>query len=48
MREKKDVLAKWMTLENGKPLAEGIGETMEQQIFLNGMQKKQKEFMAKL
>ena len=27
MREKKDVLAKWMTLENGKPLAEGIGET---------------------
>ena len=27
VREKKDVLAKWMTLENGKPLAEGIGET---------------------
>ena len=27
MREKKDLLAKWMTLENGKPLAEGIGET---------------------
>ena len=27
MREKKDVLAKWMTLENGKPLVEGIGET---------------------
>ena len=27
MREKKDVLAKWMTLENGKPLAEGVGET---------------------
>ena len=27
MREKKDVLAKWMTLENGKPLAEGVAET---------------------
>ena len=27
VREKKDILAKWMTLENGKPLAEGIGET---------------------
>jgi succinate-semialdehyde dehydrogenase/glutarate-semialdehyde dehydrogenase len=27
MREKKDLLAKWMTLENGKPLAEGVGET---------------------
>ena len=28
MREKKDLLAKWMTLENGKPLAEGVGETI--------------------
>merc|ERR1712078_223559 len=26
MREKKDVLAKWMTLEVGKPFAEAIGE----------------------
>jgi len=26
IREKKDVLAKWLTLEVGKPLAEGIGE----------------------
>ncbi len=26
MREKKDVLAKWMTLEVGKPLAEGVAE----------------------
>ena len=26
MREKKDVLAKWLTLEVGKPFAEGIGE----------------------
>ena len=27
LREKKDVLAKWMTLENGKPLAEGVAES---------------------
>ena len=26
IREKKDVLAKWITLEVGKPLVEGIGE----------------------
>ena len=26
IREKKDILAKWMTLEVGKPLTEGIGE----------------------
>src|SRR6056300_154449 len=26
MRERKDVLAKWLTLEVGKPLAEGVGE----------------------
>ena len=26
MRKKKDILAKWLTLEVGKPLAEGIGE----------------------
>jgi len=26
MREKKDLLAKWLTLEVGKPLAEGVGE----------------------
>ncbi len=26
MREKKDLLAKWLTLEVGKPLAEGLGE----------------------
>ncbi|MBT4236769.1 MAG: aldehyde dehydrogenase family protein, partial [Cryomorphaceae bacterium] len=26
MREKKDILAKWLTLEVGKPLAEGVGE----------------------
>ena len=26
MREKKEILAKWLTLEVGKPLAEGVGE----------------------
>ena len=26
MREKKDVLAKWLTLEVGKPLNEAVGE----------------------
>ena len=27
IRKKKDIFAKWMTLENGKPLVEGEGET---------------------
>jgi succinate-semialdehyde dehydrogenase/glutarate-semialdehyde dehydrogenase len=48
MRERKDVLAKWLTLEVGKPLAEGVGEVGGEQIFLSGMQKRQKEFMDKL
>ena len=26
MREKKDVIAKWLTLEVGKPLAEAVGD----------------------
>ena len=26
MREKKDVIAKWLTLEVGKPLTEAVGE----------------------
>jgi len=29
MRERKDVLAKWLTLEVGKPLAEGVGEVQQ-------------------
>ena len=48
LRERKDVLAKWMTLENGKPLAEVLVKQMEQLIFLNGMLKRQKEFLVKL
>ena len=48
MREKQDVLAKWMTLEVGKPFAEAKVKQEVLQIFLNGMPKKQKEFMDKL
>ena len=48
MREKQDVLAKWMTLEVGKPLVEAKGEINGLQTFLSGMPKKQKEFMGRL
>ena len=47
MREKQDVLAKWMTLEVGKPLRKLKVKLVELQIFLNGTLKKQKEFMDK-
>ena len=47
IREKQDVLAKWMTLEVGKLFVKQKVKLMEQQIFLNGMQKKQKEFMVR-
>jgi succinate-semialdehyde dehydrogenase/glutarate-semialdehyde dehydrogenase len=47
MRERKDVLAKWLTLEVGKPLAEVLEKLVVELIFLNGMQKRQKEFMVK-
>ena len=47
MREKKDILAKWLTLEVGKPLAEGVGEVGGGADILNGTLKKQKEFMDK-
>ena len=45
MREKKDVIAKWLTLEVGKPLA--VVKLVVELIFLSGMLKKQKEFMVK-
>ena len=48
MREKQDVLAKWMTLEVGKPLVEGKGEVAGAADILSGILKKQKEFMVKL
>ena len=47
MRERKDVLGEWLTLEVGKPIAEGVGEVGGGADILNGMQKKQKEFMDK-
>ena len=47
MREKKDVLAKWLTLEVGKPLAEGVGEVGGGADIFDGMLKKQKEFTVK-
>ena len=47
MREKKDVIAKWLTLEVGKPLTEAVGEVGVVLIFLSGMLRKQKEFMVK-
>ena len=45
MREKQDVLAKWMTLETGKPLAEGKGEVRASADIFEWNAKKQKEFM---
>ena len=47
LRKKQDVLAKWLTIEVGKPLAEGIVKLVGLLIFLSGMLKKQKEFMDK-
>ena len=47
MRERKKELAKWLALEVGKPLVEGEGEVGEEQIFLNGILKKLKEYSAK-
>ena len=47
MRERKKVLAKWLALEVGKPLVEGEEKLEELQIFLNGIRKKQKEYLAK-
>ena len=48
IRKKQDVLAKWLTLEVGKPFAEGKVKQEDQLIFLSGIQKKQKEFTDKL
>jgi len=48
IRKNVDILSKWLTLEVGKPLTEGAVRLEELLIFLNGIQKKQKEFMVKL
>ena len=48
MRERKDVLAKWLThskLEN--LLKKQLEKLVVEQIYLNGMQKKLREFMVK-
>ena len=47
MRKKVDTLSKWLTLEVGKPLTEGAGEVGGAAAYLNGTQKKQKEFLVK-
>ena len=46
IRKNVDILSKWLTLEVGKPLTEGAVRLEELLIFLNGIQKKQKEFMV--
>ena len=48
MRQKQDVLAKWLTLEVGKPLAEGIGETGGAADIFEWNAEETKEFMGKL
>ena len=48
MRKKSDVLAKWLTLEVGKPLAEGVGEVGGAADIFEWNAKKQKGFMVKL
>ena len=47
MREKQDILAKWMTLEVGNRLQKQRVKLTVQQIFMSGMQRRQKEFMVK-
>ena len=48
MRQKVDILSKWLTLEVGKPLTEGPGEVGGGlQIFLNGTLRKLKEYLVK-
>ena len=47
MREKKDVIAKWLTLEVENLLQKQLVKLVVELIFLSGMLKKQKEFMVK-
>ena len=47
MREKKDVIAKWLTLEVGKPLAEAVGEVGGGADIFEWNAEETKEFMAK-
>ena len=45
IREKQDIIAKWLTLEVGNLYLKEKLKLELQQIFLNGIQKKQKEYM---
>ena len=47
MRQKQDVLAKWLTLEVGKPIAEGIGETGGAADIFEWNAEETKEFMVR-
>ena len=48
MRKKSDLLSKWMTLEVGKPLAEGAGEVGGAADIFEWNSKKLKEYTVKL
>ena len=48
MKQRVNVLSSWLTLEVGKPLTEGPGEIGVRLIYLNGTQRKLKEFLEKL
>ena len=48
MREKQDVLAKWMTLEVGKPFAEAKGEVNGAADIFEWNAEETKEFMVRL
>ena len=47
IRKKKDILSNWLTLEVGKPFQKDLVKLEVLQIFLNGVRKKQKEFLVK-
>jgi acyl-CoA reductase-like NAD-dependent aldehyde dehydrogenase len=47
MREKKDILAKWLTLEVENLWPKALEKLEDLRIYLNGMLKKLKEFMGK-
>ena len=47
IKKKFRYLSKWLTLEVGKPISESLGEVMRLQIYLSGIQKKQKEYLER-
>ena len=48
LRKRVDILAKWLTLEVGKPITEGPGEVGGAADILNGILRRQKEYLEKL